>query len=66
MKRLEKDIIYNLTSNIMKTVDIYNMDLFESTHIRNGMWITRVPNGWMYEGFGTATFIPYHEECLIK
>lgn len=47
--------------------NIYNLELHEVTVITNGLHVTRVPGGWIYESFIdevsiSSTFVPFNNE----
>ena len=52
---------------------LYKMELHEQMGIRNGLWVTRVPGGWIYEYGGInnasapyAVFVPYNDDLLRR
>lgn len=47
-----------------ENTDIYQMELHEQIKIRVGLYITRVPGGWMYGAFLASfeIFVPYNDE----
>jgi len=48
---------------------IYNLKLFEALKVITGVFVIRVPGGWIFENtYNTCsvatTFVPYNEEFL--